>query len=195
MARFCNSLAGPVLVTGLCLFAVPSVAQPLGAVSPRVADLETGLYCAPPEGSRRPAPDTMSGWVHVPDEPVQMVATGTVSPAVIGQGFGIRYRLADNGGAVTRYTVTHPPMPPLGTTSQTWTGSIAPGGGDTVFFQFDIPDELQLGDWTFTAEADGELLFTVLFRVVAPEDAPGLAHLCSAPALLSFSGTGPAAAG
>ncbi|MCA2014339.1 DUF3859 domain-containing protein [Cereibacter sphaeroides] len=171
------------------------MSQPLGEVSDRVADLQLGLFCAPPEGGRRPAPGTMAGWVHIPDQPVQMVATGTVAPAVLGQGFGVRYRLADNLGATTQYTVTHPPMPPSGTTAQTWSGSVAPGDGDTVFFQFDIPEELQLGDWTFTAEADGEVLFTVLFTVVAPAQIPEAAHLCDAPSLLSFRRTGPVAAG
>ena len=124
-----------------------------------------------------------------------MIAHGTVAPAVLGQGLGVRYRLADNLGASMRYTVTHPPMPPSGATVQTWTSAVAPGDGDTVFFQFDTREELQLGDWTFTAEADGEILFSVLFTVVAPADLPALAHLCDAPSLLSFRRTGLAAAG
>ncbi|PWE26579.1 DUF3859 domain-containing protein [Pararhodobacter marinus] len=184
MTRLAHILAGPVLVAGLCLSGA-SAAQPLGAVSPRVSELELGLFCAPPEGGRRPAPDTMSGWVHVPDEPVEMVARGTVAPAVLGMGFGVRFRLADDAVAETRYTVTHPPMLPTGITEQHWSGSIAPGLTDTVFFQFDIPEELQTGDWTFSVEVDGEVLFTTMFTVVPPADLPGAAHLCAAPSLLS----------
>lgn len=188
MSRLTHILAGPVLVAGLCLsgpLASPALAQPLGDVSPRVSGLELGLFCAPPEGGRRPAPDTMSGWVHVPDEPVEMVALGTVAPAVLGMGFGVRFRLADNAAVETRYTVTHPAMPPTGITEQQWSGSIAPGMTDTVFFQFDIPEELQPGDWTFSAEVDGEVLFTALFTVLPPADMPDAAHLCAAPSLLS----------
>ncbi len=187
-------LAGPVLVAGLCLSgAAPG--QPVGAVSPRVADLTLGLFCAPPEGDRRPAPDTMAGWVHVPDQPVEMIAEGNAAPAVLGLGFGVRFRLADGAPAITCYSVTHPPMPPSGITTQRWEGAIGAGATDTVFFQFDTPEELQPGDWTFSATADGEVLFTVAFTVTAPAALPDLARLCQGGALFSLSRGTPAAAG
>jgi len=195
VARFLTSLAGPALVAGFCLSGA-ALAQPLGAVSPRIAELTLGLFCAPPEGDRRPAPGTMSGWVHVPEDPVEMIALGTEAPAVLGMGFGVRFRLADGRAAATRYTVTHPPMPPAGTTVQSWEGGLGAGSTDTVFFQFDIADELQPGDWTFTAEADGEVLFSAAFTVRPPAELPGLAQLCRGGALFSsVSRPDPAAAG
>lgn len=163
--------------------------------SPRVTMLEAGLFCAPPEGGRRPAPETLSGWVHVPDAPVEMVARGIEAPAVLGLGFGVRFRLADTLPVRTRYIVTHPPMPPLGATTQAWDGGLEAGATDTVFFQFDVPEELQPGEWTFSAEAGGEPLFTTTFTVRPPQDLPALADLCRGGALFSAMPTGPAAAG
>lgn len=185
-------LAGLALVAGLCHAAQ---AQVVGAVSPRVADLVGGLFCAPPDGARRDAPDTMSGWIHVPDEPVVMFATGHEAPAVLGLGFGVRFRLTGAGDALVRYTVTHPPMPPTATTAQSWTSLLPAGNTDSAFFQFDTTNELQPGDWAFTIEADGEVMFTMAFTVRPPSDLPELAARCRDGSLLSFSPATRAAAG
>jgi hypothetical protein len=154
-------------------------------LSDRVIDLRAGLFCAPPEGDRRPAPDTLSGWVHVPDQPVQMIAEGREAPAVLGLGFGVRYLLDTTVPLELRYTVTHPPMPPTGATRQSWVGNVLPGNTDTVFFQFDIEDELQPGPWSFSASANGQALFSVAFTVRPAAELPGLAGLCRDGSLLS----------
>lgn len=185
-------LAGPFLVAGLCPTAQ---AQVVGAVSPRVLGLVSGLFCAPPEAGRREAPDTVSGWIHVPDEPIEMIAFGNAAPAVLGIGFGVRFRLAPGPDALVRYTVTHPPIPPSGATSQSWASMLAAGTTDSAFFQFDVPAELQPGDWAFTIEADGEPLFTMAFTVTRPEDLPDLANLCHDGSLFSFNPASRAAAG
>jgi len=194
MRRLAMTLASPALLAGLA-FSTPAVAQDGVFLSDQVAALTAGLFCAPPEGERRPAPDTMAGWVHVPDDPVQMVAEGRVAPAVLGQGFGVRFALNADAPVMTRYTVTHPPMPPSGITAQSWDGLVRPGMTDTVFFQFDVPEELQPGPWTFSATADGLELFHVAFTVRPAADLPGLADLCRGGALLSLSRPDPAARG
>lgn len=182
MRRGLALLAGPVLVAGLCHAAA---AQVVGEVSPRVTDLVAGLFCAPPESGRREAPDTMSGWIHIPDEPIEMLVFGNQAPTVLGLGFGVRFNLAPGPDAQMRYTVTHPPMPPSGVTSQSWTNTLGGGMTDSAFFQFDVPAELQPGDWSFTVEADGETLFTMAFQVMKAEDLPALADLCRDGTLLS----------
>lgn len=169
----CAALAGPV------------GAQIVGDVSPRVASVQGGLFCAPAAAGRRPAPETMSGWIHVPDEPVVMFATGFQAPAVLGLGFGVRYQMAPGASASVRYTVTHPPIPPSGITTQHWNGTVSGDETDTAFFQFDIPEEMQTGDWSFTITADGETLFTAAFTVTRPEDLPALANQCRNGSLLS----------
>lgn len=194
MRRLATALASPALMAGLA-FSAPATAQEGVLLSDRVVALTAGLFCAPPEGERRPAPDTMAGWVHVPDEPVQMVAEGRIAPAVLGQGFGVRFTLNGDGPVRTRYTVAHPPMPPSGITAQSWDGLVQPGGTDTVFFQFDTAEEMQPGLWTFSATADGVELFRVDFTIRPPADLPGLADLCRGGALLSLSRPAPAARG
>jgi len=183
------------MLLGLTLVATPVAAQVVGTVSPRVADLTAGLFCAPPEAGRRPAPETMTGWIHVPDEPVRMIVQGTEAPAVLGLGFGVRYSMVPGPDLVTRYTVTHPPIPPSGITEQHWDGMVMGGGGDTAFFQFDVPEELQPGEWTFSVQAGGETLFTLAFTVRPAQDLPALAALCRGGALLSANPATPAAAG
>lgn len=183
-------VAGPVLVTGLVVaLAASGPARAEDGVThlPRVARVTTGLFCAPPEGTHRPAPGTLAGWIHVPDQPVQMIAEGRVVPAVIGVGFGLRYTLTDAADATVVYALSHPPMPPSGVTSQSWDGAVRAGSAGTIFFQFDTEAELQPGAWRFTARIGDEEILSADFTVVAPAQAPELAGLCRGGALLSFS--------
>lgn len=173
----------------------PALADDHLILSPRVASLTAGLFCAPPEGERRPAPDTTAGWVHVPDEPVEMVAEGQVAPALLGMGFGVRYTLRDVADARIRYIVTHPPMPPGGATVESWESTVSAGYADTTFFQFDFEHELLLGDWTFAASIEGDEIFSVGFTVRPAAAVPALLGLCQGGALLSLSPTDRAAAG
>ncbi|GAB4276567.1 MAG: hypothetical protein Kow0013_30240 [Pararhodobacter sp.] len=196
MPRACLTLFGPALVAGLAHFST-AAAQDTGVIlSPRVGNLVAGLFCAPPEGGRREAPETMAGWIHIPDEPVIMRAEGRIVPAVLGLGFGVTYTLTDPVTTGVQFTVTHPPMPPQGITAQRWQGAVAPGDADTVFFQFDTPNELQPGDWRFEAtDLSGQPLFSVGFTVLPPADLPGLADLCRQGMMLSLIPAAPAAAG
>lgn len=177
-------------------FCVPAGAEIRGPVSPRVSGLVTGLFCAPEDAGQRPAPDTIAGWVHIPAEPIVMVAEGDQAPMVLGTGFGVRYVLAGAGPVTMRYTVIHPPIPPSNATTESWTSQNLAGEGDSFFFQFDTPEELQPGEWIYTAEEGGELLFTVVFTVRPAAELPALAHLCRTPDLLSaLSRRSPSAAG
>src|SRR5690606_18702491 len=164
-------------------------------VSPLVTDLVGGLFCAPEEAGRRSAPGTISGWVHIPAEPIVLVQESDVAPLVLGTGFGVRYSLALDLPATVTYTVTHPPIPPSDMTVETWHSQAPIMDGDSFFFQFDWPEELVGGEWTFSAAIDGEVLFTVAFDVRPAADLPALAHLCRAPDMLSFSRTDPSARG
>jgi hypothetical protein len=193
MARHGYKLACPALVAGFVLSGTAQADEHV-ILSARIASLTAGLFCAPEDGDRRAAPDTMAGWIHVPDAPVAMVAEGQVAPALIGLGFGVRYTLRDGGDAFVRYTVTHPPMPPTGITTQSWESFVASGSIDTTFFQFDVEDELQPGDWGFAASIDGTEIFNVGFTVRPAAELPGLLGLCQGGALLSLNQTDRAAA-
>ena len=186
---------GPAIMAGL-LVVSPAHAQQAPQIGASVFSFSAGLFCAPAQTERRDAPDTMAGWVHVPVEPVEMVIQGQVAVAQLRTGFGVTYRLQPGLFGSVDFSVSHPPIPPSNVTEQRWQGYLDPGREDTVFFQFDIEEELQPGLWTISAAMQGETLFSVEFTVVAPESAPHLTDLCRAPVLMSMlSPTGPAAAG
>jgi len=171
----------PALVAGA---GAPALASGM-RIAPGVVELDQGLFCAPPDAGRREAPDTMAGWIHVPDEPVQMVATGTVAPAILGMGFGVRF-LRDGAGLTgIRYEINHPPMTEAGITRQGWDSLSMAGEWDAIFFQFDVPEELVTGDWSFAAFDGTEELFHVPFTVVDPGLVPDLAGLCRGGVMLS----------
>ena len=170
----------------LALAALPLPAAAQMRVSAQVSDLMQGLFCAPQDTGRREAPDTMAGWIHVPDEPVRMVAEGAVAPAVLGLGFGVRFQRAGGDLVGLRYEVTHPPMGDGGLTRQGWDSLSQGGEWDAIFFQFDIPEELLPGEWTFAAYDGAHELFHVPFTVVDPALAPELTGRCRGGALLSL---------
>lgn len=154
-------------------------------VGPQVDWLVQGLFCAPAQTGRREAPDTIAGWIHVPDEPVPMIAEGTVAPAVLGMGFGVRFQLRGLGVTALRYEVRHPPMGAGGVTRQGWDSLAEAGTPDSIFFQFDLPEELVTGRWEFRAYEDETELFRAAFTVVPAAERPELAALCRPGALMS----------
>lgn len=170
----------------LLLALLPGAAAAEPRVSARIDALIPGLFCAPEETGRRAAPDTMSGWIHVPEDPVELVAEGVVAPAVLGLGFGVRFRRAGADLIDIRYEVSHPPMAAAGITRQGWDSLSLGGEWDAIFFQFDEPEELVTGTWAFSAWIGGEELFHVPFTVVEPGQAPELADLCRGGAMLSL---------
>ncbi|KPQ07698.1 MAG: protein of unknown function containing DUF3859 domain [Rhodobacteraceae bacterium HLUCCA12] len=183
------------LFLALAVAPAPALSEPPLRLSAQVESVTRGLICAPPEGGRRPAPDTAAGWIHVPDVAIEIRAEGTTAPARLGTGFGLRFVLAGQEPVPVRYVVTHPPMPPEGITRQSWHAMVQPGVGEQVFFQFDTEDELQPGDWTIAAFSGEDELFHAGFEVVLPRDLPQLDGLCRGGALYSLSRTPPGAAG
>ena len=181
-------MAGAALALALLALLAPAgaSADPPLRHSPQVTDLARGLICSPPETGRRDAPDTMAGWIHVPDEPLRIIEKSTTAPAVLGMGFGVEFRLTGDVPLLVRYSVTHPPMPPEGRTRQGWDGTVWPDRDEAVFFLFDIEEELQPGRWSFSASHDGTEIFHAAFDVVAPEEAQHLTGLCRDGGLLSF---------
>ena len=163
----------------------PLAARAQAVVDSSVEWLVQGLFCAPEETGRREAPDTMSGWVHVPAEPVPMIAEGTVAPAVLGMGFGVRFQRKGFDLVELRYEVHHPPMGAGGITRQSWTSLSEGGSSDSIFFQFDLPEELVLGAWEFRAYLEGRQIFRAPFTVVPAADLPEIVGECRPGALMS----------
>ncbi len=191
-----RSVASPlVLLLAATLGASVALAEPPMRAAPEVEGLARGLICAPPSGGRRDAPDTVAGWIHVPDLHVEILVEGSTAPALLHTGFGVRYRLAGTAFRRVRYQVEHPPMPPAGITRQSWESLVAPGIDEQVFFQFDLPEELLPGDWSFAAFDGDRELFHAGFQVVDPARVPELAALCRGVNMLSVSPSDPDAAG
>jgi len=76
-------------------------------------------------------------------------------------------------------TVTHPPFAGSGATQQSFVTLIRTEGNPGItFYQFDHAYELALGEWTMTAEHNGEVLYQTVFTVVPPSALPELAGVC-----------------
>lgn len=162
-----------------------ALAEPELRLSPDVAELTRGIICAPPPAGRREAPDTAFGWIHVPDESITIRREASTVPAVLGMGFGMRYRLHSKAPRLLRYVVEHPPMPPHGRTRQSWEGYAQDEEG-WMFFQFDLEEELLPGTWSLSAHDGPQELFHAAFQVVEPEALPELAGLCGGEELLAL---------
>ncbi len=181
------------LLCALAVLPLPLQADPELRLGPTVSALTRGLICAPPEGGRRDAPETASGWIHVPDAPIEIRLEGTTAPALLGTGFGLRFTLEGAAPIAIRYTVNHPPLPPEGVTRQSWESLVVPGLPEQVFFQFDVEEELQPGIWSFTAHSGAAELFHAAFTIVPPGEVPHLTAGCQGGDLLAFRRTRPGA--
>lgn len=154
--------------------------------APQVGFLRAGLFCAPPESGRREAPDTISGWTHLPDQPIEIIVESRVTPAVLGQGFGVEFLLDDDVPVWISYEVTHPPMQPSGATRQGWAPDGPVMGGGALFFQFDEPEELVTGTWTFRVLTGPDEVLSIDFEVVPAGAVPHLTGLCRGTMLSSL---------
>lgn len=163
-------------------------AQKADFISPDIGFFEAGVLCALDSGVARDAPGTVAGTTHVVETTPPFVNTERRVPAVLGIGFGVLSGTVKNQllEGVTM-TVTHPPLPGNGTTSQSFTTTIAPSTDPRItFYQFDYGYELALGDWTLTTTMpDGTVLYKVTFTVVPPVQLPELAGACGYLDLLS----------
>lgn len=162
---------------------VLALTTPLGAEpappapGPLVANLTVGVFCALQAMDQRPAPGTLSGWIHVPEGEIDFHwPDARVVPARIGLAFGVKSRLAPGlflSGEMRVYR-------PGATTPETWESSFTDIGDQFGFFRFDREDELIPGIWRFEGWADGDQLYSVEFEVVPAAALPEIAEACGA---------------
>ncbi len=152
--------------------------------NPRVGagmgELIYGIYCAQEPERRDPAPDTASGHLNIVPLIPDFQFRQKLVPAEIGIGFGVLATAADGTfhDSVT-VTVTHPPYPDSGVEVERWITDVDALGPSLMGFSFDTPNELLLGEWTFSAHTfDGEELFHIAFEVVQPELMPQVISTC-----------------
>ncbi|MFW5655593.1 MAG: DUF3859 domain-containing protein [Roseicyclus sp.] len=145
----------------------------------QIAELVYGVYCAAEPVRTEDAPETASGVINiVPDIPEIRFAQRIV-PAALDVGFGILSRAPE--GIVhdpVTITVTHPPFPDSGIEVERWITRLDDEGLSLTGFSFDVPQELVLGTWTFSAHAGETELFHVTFEVVPPDLARDVLAIC-----------------
>lgn len=165
------------LILGLAL-ALPLRADPaLPSADPMVASLKVGVFCALQAMDQRPAPGTLSGWIHVPDGPIDFHwPDQQIVPAVIGLAFGVKSQMIPGVFAQGEMRVYRPGA----TTPETWESTFADTGEQFGFFRFDREDELIPGLWRFEAWGGETRLYTVEFEVVPAAALPGIAQACGA---------------
>lgn len=166
-----------VLIVSVWL-AMPLEADPAPPmIDPSVAALKVGVFCAQQKMNQRPAPGTLSGWMHVPEGEIEFHwPDRQIVPAQIGLAFGVKSRMAPGVFATGEMRVYRP-----GTLNpEIWDSSFTDLSDQFGFFRFDREDELIPGTWRFEAWADETRLYTVEFEVVPSAALPQIAQACGA---------------
>ncbi|MBN8631566.1 MAG: DUF3859 domain-containing protein [Rhodobacterales bacterium] len=166
------------LVLVLALVAGPASSDPAApAPGPLVASLRVGVFCALQAMDQRPAPGTLSGWIHVPDGMIDFHwPERQIVPAAIGLAFGVKSQLMPGKFVQGEMRVYRPGS----TTPEVWESSFSDIGEQFGFFRFDREDELVHGVWRFEAW-DGETqLYSVEFEVVPAAALPEIVTACGA---------------
>lgn len=145
--------------------------------SAEITSLEAGVFCALQAMDQRPAPGTLSGWIHVPDSEIDFHWPDTrVVPARIGIAFGVKSRLTPGLFLSGEMRVYRPGV----SAPETWESSFSAIGDQVGFFRFDREDELLPGIWRLEAWSGETRLYRVDFEVVPAAALPGIAQACGA---------------
>lgn len=162
-----------VLILSAPLRADPAAPQ----AGPGVASLRIGIFCALQAMNQRPAPDTLAGWIHVPEGEIDFHWPDQhVVPAAIGLAFGVKSRLVPGQSVIGEMRVYRPGA----TTPERWDSTFNDLSDQLGFFRFDTEDELIPGTWRFEAWSADEQLYSVEFEVVPAAALPGIAQACEA---------------
>ena len=168
-------LRGLILALVLGLPAQAEPAPPVAA--PDVALLPLRPFCPLQPMPQRPAPGTLSGWIHVPDGTIDFHwPDRQVVPAAIGLAFGVKSQMVPGVFASGEMRVYRPGS----TVPETWESSFSDTGEQFGFFRFDREDELIPGIWRFEAWEGVTQLYSVEFEVVPAAALPEIAQACGA---------------
>jgi hypothetical protein len=170
--RFASALLVLALASPLRADPAPPEGGPL------VAALQVGVFCALQAMDQRPAPGTLSGWIHVPDHELDFHWPGRqIVPATLGIAFGVKSRLVP--GQFSAYGETRVYRPGAAQ-PEVWDSAFSDLGDQLSFFRFDRADELIPGLWRFEGW-DGETqLYSAEFEVVPEAALPEIAQACGA---------------
>ena len=173
MRHMMRRLALILALAGGPAAADPAPPQP----GPLVASLKVGVFCALQAMDQRPAPGTLSGWIHVPDGLIDFHwPDRQVVPAAIGLAFGVKSRMQPGLSATGEMRVYRPGS----ATPEVWDSGFSDTGEQFAFFRFDREEELIPGLWRFEAWADGTQLYAAAFEVVPAAALPEIVQACGA---------------
>lgn len=145
---------------------------------PLVAELEVGVFCSLHAMTQRPAPGTLSGWIHVPEGEITFHwPDRQVVPASLGIAFGVRAQLVPGAFVADAEMRVYRPG---STRAEVWDSAFGDMGGSVNFFRFDHEYELIPGLWRFEAWDGAVQLFAAEFEVVPAAALPGIAQACGA---------------
>lgn len=161
-----------------CCLSMPALSDPAPPqADPLVASLKVGVFCALQAMDQRPAPGTLSGWIHVPDGVIDFHwPDRQIVPASIGLAFGVKSQMIPGVFASGEMRVYRPGS----STPETWDSTFSDTGEQFGFFRFDREDELLPGLWRFEAWEGGTQLYSVEFEVVPAAALPEIAQACGA---------------
>lgn len=172
MHRLALSLS--LLALAAPLQADPAPPQP----GPLVASLEVGVFCALQAMDQRPAPGTLSGWIHVPTGELDFHWPGRqVVPATLGIAFGVKSQLVPGQFAAYGEMRVYRPG---SAQPETWDSAFSDLGNQMAFFRFDREDELIPGIWRFEGWDGATQLFSTEFEIVPEAALPEIAQACGA---------------
>jgi hypothetical protein len=187
-----HSTLGAFITVGLLSLTTAAQAQYLDSVAPDffyddalVSKIDFGLVCPSGSSQKLPAPDTHLGFITQRDKTQRIEHTTQIVPLSKGIGFGVDVQLPK--GVDLREVevfVFHPNYPGTNVSQERWVSDFSANASNLNFFLFEFPFEMVAGDWAMQAIHDGEVLYSVNFKVVSPSHIPNLSSYCSG-ALLS----------
>ncbi|MGL4238728.1 MAG: hypothetical protein ACRCSW_21890 [Tabrizicola sp.] len=157
----------------------PAVADPgPPAPGPLIGEIEVGVFCALQAMNQRPAPGTLSGWIHVPEDEITFHwPDQQVVPASLGLAFGVEVQLVPGADVVNGQMRVYRPGSDV---PEVWDSGFSAVTRSLAFFRFDHDHELITGTWRFEAW-DGEVqLYSVEFEVVPRAALPEVVEACGA---------------
>lgn len=167
------------LAVALAFAGLPAFAEPAVPVTgPLVASLKVGVFCALQQMDQRPAPGTLSGWIHVPDAEIDFHwPDRQVVPAAIGLAFGVKSRMLPGTFVAYGQMRVYRPgsMQP-----EVWDSAFTDMGDQIGFFRFDREEELISGIWRFEGWDGDTRLFEAEFEVVPAAALPDIVQACGA---------------
>jgi Domain of unknown function (DUF3859) len=174
MRRLTLCWTGAFLLLARMALADPAPPSP----GPMIATLQVGVFCALQAMDQRPAPGTLSGWIHVPDAEITFHwPDRQVVPAAIGLAFGVKARMVQGTAAPYAEMRVYRPGSDR---PEVWDSSFTDLGDSVAFFRFDHDHELIPGLWRFEARDGDLLLYSVEFEVVPAAAVPEIAQACGA---------------